>query len=146
MEIPDSITVKLIDDKGKPVANVLVFVNYVLEGHNSVTLKKVTESNGELIVKKSDFIQQLDQSRKLFLMDYKGNEKHFKGEIIIEIESISLLNNRVDRIKTFYPDIAKDLEGSISNVKNGSYSPIKKTIVLSGADSVTTIVCHTKMT
>jgi len=74
MELPDNISVQVIDNSGKGVEGAIIELKVVAGTKNPYTiLSPKTDKSGSTQISKSDFIGQFEDHWEMGLMDYNGN-------------------------------------------------------------------------
>lgn len=98
MELPDNISVQVLDNSEKGVEGIIVELKVVAGTKNPYTiLSSKTDKNGTTQISKSDFIGQFEDHWEMGLMDYNGN--------------IEIANNNIE-VYLYNPELALENKDS----------------------------------
>jgi len=82
MELPDSISVQVVDNSGNEIEGMIVELKVVSGRKNPYTiLSPKTDKNGTAQITKTDFIGQFEDHWEMGLMDYNGNIETANNDI-----------------------------------------------------------------
>jgi len=137
MNLPKSITVFILNN-GEIVSGLVCSVELLTRHKNNFSIGLYrTDDNGSFIITKEKMEFKIKEDAEFFLMDYNNSPENLTGSIEIRIERIEDLQERVNRIKKFFPEKLNDVKFKLNNNKNDTISstitkilPIANTIVV----------------
>jgi hypothetical protein len=130
---PERSTLKFIDSSAKePIANLLFFVEVLTRQRNDFSLGPlITDSEGRAILTRDQIRKAIDDSARDFPMDYSGAISDCTGEIRITVDDKDALDQRIDRVKRFYPRDAMRLKELATTSSNSMVESRQATVPLS---------------
>ncbi len=109
MNFPNRVTFRLFDSKrGVSASNVAVsLVLYARKKNDYFVGPKITDKNGKVVFEKRECIKEIENSKKIYLMDYSSNLEDCSPKISIKIKPRNEINFAVENMRKLR-DIYKD--------------------------------------
>jgi hypothetical protein len=124
-EWPDKISISIFDEE-KAVSKLIVYCLITSKFKNAFPLDpQKTNENGEIEFIKKQLLNAIRSSREEYPMDYYGELSDCDGLKII-IEDQSGIEERLKRLKEFYPKEAEKLENISKSCFNRNYRKFEK--------------------
>jgi len=129
MNFPDKVTFRVIDRKTKkPIRNIaLLLILYAHRKNNYSIEAKISNENGEVTFTKNDCLEDIENSRNFYLMDYASTLEECLPHISLEVlsrETIDfVLKIRKERKNTYqnYWDCSDKFLHSLGKADNADY-------------------------
>ena len=125
IHMPEKIRFVFEDCKGFAQGLIVYFIFYSKIKNNFTVGPILTSKSGEIILSKKIVNEIISNNKKDFPMDYDGSlEDCYKVSVIVE--SMLELENRINRLKEFYPENASSLRKLVNTCSNDKASLIKE--------------------
>lgn len=123
----------------KPINNVAIRVTLFAKHKNNYSLLPPnSDRSGNIVIGKSDFEKEIDESKSLFIMDYSSDLEDCFPKIEIEVMDEEKLKNAV-KAQISYQYILHISDWKIKMLKNADnkyYVPLTKVVEFTSDDSV----------
>ena len=125
MKFFEKFEIKIITVKNIPVENLIVLITILANRKNNYSLGFLkTDYEGKIVVYRSEIEIVIEEAMSDFIMDYASDINDCRDWITIEVENLSELENRLERIEKFYPEDAKKLSKLMKICSNKYYKTI----------------------
>ena len=122
MKFFEKFKIKIITVKNIPVENLIVLITILANRKNNYSLGFLkTDYEGKIVVYRSEIEIVIEEAMSDFIMDYASDINDCRDWITIEVENLSELENRLERIEKFYPEDAKKLSKLMKICSNKYY-------------------------
>lgn len=109
-EWPTQLTIRLIKRTGASLPNYVLFVVVYATKKNDYSFGPfLTDFNGEVVLSKKYFEEQIASTRSKYPMDYSDSLAQCQRKILVSVESRQTLSGRWAKLKEFYPSRAEEL-------------------------------------
>ena len=124
-EWPDKIVISISDEENA-ISKLIVYCLITSKFKNDFPLApQKTNEYGKIEFIKEQFLNAIESSKEEYPMDYYGELSDCDGLKII-IEDQNGIEERIERLKEFYPKEAEKLENISKNCSNLSYRKFEK--------------------
>lgn len=118
MKFPSSFLM-LLKLNGNVISNVIIFLTLIAKKKNNYSIGPLLSDNqGKIIIDKKLIESTISQNQKEYPMDYSDNLMNCENNMELVIDDYQKLKERIERLRTFYPNEAKKLEELASNSNN----------------------------
>ena len=125
MKFFEKFEIKITTVKNIPVENLIVLITILANRKNNYSLGFLkTDNEGKIVVYRSEIEIVIEEAMSDFIMDYASDINDCRDWITIEVENLSELENRLERIEKFYPEDAKKLSKLMKICSNKYYKTI----------------------
>lgn len=134
-EWPDKIYISIFDD-AKAVSKLIVYCLITSKFKNAFPLEpQKTNENGEIEFIKEQLLNAIKSSKEEYPMDYYGELSDCDGLKII-IEDQNGIEERLVRLKEFYPKEAEKLENISKYCSNRRYRKFEKKFTIPFSEKI----------
>ena len=144
MKIPELLHISFKDESGVPVRNLFCMVTFYFGHHNFLSITQITSTDGHLIISQKQVGNELKESQRKFLMDYKFYLDDFDGNLEVVVEDTDLLQKRIKKIGEYYPGNALIITNILQEINNDLYIPFREKMIIDSSPFETEIVLSRK--
>ncbi len=129
MNLPEKITFRLLNSKTKkPIFNIAAsLILYAHKKNNYYVGPKISDTKGIISFGKKECIKEIDNSKKLYMMDYVSTLEECLPKISVKIKPIKEINLAVKNMRQLrdiyekYWDCSEGHLNALSSVDNDKY-------------------------
>jgi hypothetical protein len=138
MNWPEMVTIKVIDSTSTmPIPKLLLFVEVLAQHKNHYSIGPlVTNKEGEAILTRAQVEKAIADLMRDSPMDYSSKLSDCTGEVRITVDDEGSLAQRIDRVRTFYPEDAGRLEELAGGASNSEVEFLQITARISSRLSI----------
>ena len=122
MNWPKEILIRFLDNNGQAVSGLLIFILLKSKLKNDFGIEPlVSDKFGHIVLSRSDLVRSIEDTKTEYPMDYDGSIEDC-DELEVIVESQAELEERVRRLRKYYPEDAERISELMDECVNSKFS------------------------